>query len=188
MSPAVEPPPAARAALISDLPAEHLKPEFRLRPRVGMGSLGKPRYLLLAEWAGGRIAREAKAVTPPSTDWASGKNTPPRMAEIVARAVHAADPFYRPGEEWIARRLGPHCSRIELAHLGGVGDLSALLGAMGTETANIHLGSTDADAVLRYLKKRDDGWLPGAAKAMAEAIRSDWKDWCSGAVPLPPRR
>ncbi len=187
-SPPVEPPPAARAALLSDLPAEHLKPEFRLRTRVGMGSLGKPRSILLAEWAGGRIAREAKAVTPPSTAWASGKNTPPRMGEIVARAKHVADPFYRPGEEWVARRLGPHCSRIELAHLDGVGDLSALLTAMGAETANIHLGSADADAVLRYLKKRDEGWLSGAAKAMAESIRSDWIEWCSGSVPLPARR
>ena len=186
-SPAVEPPPMAQAALLSDLPAEHVKPEFRPRPKVGMGSLGKPRYILLTEWAGGRIAREAKAVTPPSTAWATEKATPPRMAEIVARAVHAADPFYRPGEEWVVRRLGPRCSRIELGHLGGVGDLTVLLGAMGAETANVHLGSADAAAVLRYLKKKDGGWLPAAAKAMVEATRADWKDWCSGAVPLPPR-
>lgn len=187
-NPAVEPPPAARAALLGDLPAEHVKPEFRLRPRVGMGSLGKPRFLLLAEWAGGRIAREAKAVTPPSTAWAAGRDAPPRMAEIVARAKHAGDPFYRPGEEWVARRLGPRCSRIELGHLGGVGDLTVLLKAMGAETANVHLGSADAADILRYLEERQEGWLPAAAKAMAAAIRVDWIDWCSGAVPLPSRR
>ena len=187
-SPPVEPPPAARAALLSDLPTEHLKPEFRLRPRVGMGSLGKSRYILLAEWAGGRIAREAKAVTPPSTAWAAGKATPPRMAEIAAKATRAPDPYYRPGEEWIVRRLGPHCSRIELAHLGDVDDLPVLLGAMGAETANVHLGSADAGGILRYLEKKDARWLSSAAKAMAEAIRSDWEDWRSGSVPLPARR
>ena len=124
-----------------------MKPEFRLRPRVGMGSLEKPRYVLLAEWAGGWIAREAKAVTPPSTAWATGKSTPARLAEI---AGCAGDPFYRPGAEWVVRRLGPRCSRLELEHLGGVGDLAVLLGAMGAETANVH--SRSADAILGYLR------------------------------------
>ena len=52
-SPLVEPPPGAHAALLTDLPPDLVKPEFRMRPRVGKGSLGKPRYLLMAKWAGG---------------------------------------------------------------------------------------------------------------------------------------
>ena len=45
---------------------DHLMPEpglsYRLRRRVsGVGSLGRPRFVALADWQGGKIAREAKA-------------------------------------------------------------------------------------------------------------------------------
>jgi hypothetical protein len=79
------------------------------------------------------------------------------------------------------RRLGPRCSRLELD------GTAVLLGAMGAEAANVHLRSGDSDAILGYLRGMEEGWLPAAAKAMAEAVREDWKDWYSGAVPLPPR-
>src|SRR5438105_4627348 len=62
-----DPPADAKAALVHGLPARGLASQFRVRPRVGMGSLGKPRYAALAEWAGGWVAREAKAATPPAT-------------------------------------------------------------------------------------------------------------------------
>ena len=51
---------------------------------------------------------------------------------------------------------------------------------MGAETANVHLGSGDVDAILGYLRGREEGWLPAAAKAMAKSVRTDWIDWCSG--------
>jgi hypothetical protein len=55
-----------------------------------------------------------------------------------------------------------------------------LLEAMGRETANVHLGSKRAIAkVKRDLRKRSDGWLHDAAKAMAQATSEDWRSWCS---------
>ena len=56
-------PKSARAAL------DHLMPEpglaYSLRRRVsGLGSLGHPRFVALADWQGGKIAREAKALVP----------------------------------------------------------------------------------------------------------------------------
>jgi hypothetical protein len=52
-----------------------------------------------------------------------------------------------------------------------------LLEAMGWETANIHLGSRASAGIRRDLAKRRGNWLRDAAKAMAKATASDWKDW-----------
>src|SRR5208337_2615839 len=54
---------------------EHLMPapgiSYRLAHRVaGLGSLGHARYVAIADWHGGRIAREAKALVQSSTCWA----------------------------------------------------------------------------------------------------------------------
>lgn len=176
-SPAVAPPKAARAALTADLPSADLTPEFRRRPRVGVGSLGKARYVALAQWGGGWVARDAKAVTPPATAWAAGDDRPSRMAEAVKGAKRCPDPFYRAGPAWVARRLGPRCSRVELAGLGTAADVTELLRAMGAEAANVHLGDRGAGAILADLVTRPAGWLADAAKAMEDAVAADWAAW-----------
>src|SRR5271168_2092303 len=53
---------------------EHLMPapgiKYRLAHRVaGLGSLGHARYVAIADWHGGRIAREAKALVPSCSHW-----------------------------------------------------------------------------------------------------------------------
>jgi hypothetical protein len=177
--PSVDPPPAAKTALTRDLPAEGLDLAFRIRSRVGLGSLGKPRYVVLAEWSGGWICREAKLATPPATSWAAGTTTfaESRMAEAVERAVRSIDPFYCPGSTWVVRRLAPHCSRIELGHLVGT-DLERILHAMGAETANVHLGTLGTTRpILRDLNARPEDWLKRAARIMSDEIECDWKKW-----------
>ncbi len=176
-APAVAPPKAARAALTADLPSADLTPEFRRRPGVGVGSLGKPRFVALAQWGGGWVARDAKAVTPPATAWAAGDERPSRMAKAVAGAKRCPDPFYRAGPAWVARRLGPRCSRIELAGLGTATDATELLRAMGAEAANVHLGDRNAGAIAGDLAGRPAGWLADAAKAMEAAVVVDWAAW-----------
>ncbi|HEV3511524.1 MAG TPA: DUF2252 family protein, partial [Candidatus Sulfotelmatobacter sp.] len=54
---------------------EHLMPArdlpYRLARRVaGLGSLGHTRYVAIADWHGGRIAREAKALVASACHWA----------------------------------------------------------------------------------------------------------------------
>jgi hypothetical protein len=81
-------------------------------------------------------------------------------------------------ESWVARRLAPDCSRIELDSLLAHKDLLELLKDMGWETANIHLGSKDViAAVTQDLAKRPDGWLRAASKEMVRLLESDWDDW-----------
>jgi hypothetical protein len=164
---------------------EHLMPDpdlpYRLTRRVaGLGSLGHTRYVAIADWHGGRIAREAKALVASACHWAEDEQRPGEILyqTIIARAVRCPDPFVQLRGRWIVRRLSPHCSRIELATLKARGAEMRLLHAMGWETANIHLGSKFArKAILADLQKRKGKWLHQASDAMLEAVRADWKDW-----------
>jgi Uncharacterized protein conserved in bacteria (DUF2252) len=169
---------------------EHLMPApgiaYRLAHRIaGLGSLGHARYVAIANWHGGRIAREAKALVPSSACWAESAIAPedPGPAEILYqtilnRAVRCPDPFVQLRGRWIVRRLGPHCSRIELASLRGPDTELRLLHAMGWETANIHLGTASArKVILQHLGKQKGKWLHHAAEAMLQTVRDDWDVW-----------
>ena len=157
-------------------------PPLHRRRGVGMGSLGKPRFVAVGQHAGGRLARELKALTPSACAWAAGTEEPViYYGQIVASAVRCADPFIRAQDGWLVRRLAPDCSRIELASLELVEDESHLLKAMGWETANIHLNAKgNAQRILADLKKRPSGWLRDAAKRMYKLCRADWKAWRAG--------
>ena len=49
---------------------------------------------------------------------------------------------------------------------------------MGTEAANVHLGSKRAiSRILLDLRGRKAGWLRSAAKEMAKATERDWKKY-----------
>jgi len=169
---------------------EHLMPareiKYRLAHRVaGLGSLGHARYVALADWHGGRIAREAKALVPSSACWAESLKAerdpgPPEILyqTILNHAVRCPDPFVQLRGRWIVRRLGPHCSRIELSSLRGPDTELRLIHAMGWETANIHLGTPSArNAITRHLKKQKGRWLHVAAETMLQAVREDWNVW-----------
>jgi hypothetical protein len=169
---------------------EHLMPapgiKYRLAHRVaGLGSLGHARYVALADWHGGRIAREAKALVPSSACWAETLHAPGEAGPgeilyqtIINCAVRCPDPFVQLHGRWIVRRLGPHCSRIELTALRGPGTELRLLQAMGWETANIHLGQPSArKSIRRHLEQQKGKWLHRAAADMLQVVREDWEVW-----------
>jgi Uncharacterized protein conserved in bacteria (DUF2252) len=171
-------PADVRRRLESMLPDRRLPCEIKGRV-AGIGSLGHQRVLFVADLSGGRIAREAKALTPSACIWACKESSDElHYSEIVDRSVRVRDPFVRVEGNWVMRRLAPDCSRIELYMLPAKRDEERLLYAMGWETANIHLGSRAAiSSVLRDLKKRPARWLHHAGKAMVAATRRDWKDY-----------
>ena len=78
-------------------------------------------------------------------------------------------------KRWIVRRLAPDCSRIELAAMPRERDEFRLLHAMGFETANVHLGSIKARALIADLAKRPRGWLLRAARAMEKSVLTDFE-------------
>lgn len=172
-------PASARKALESLLPERGLS--YRLARRVaGLGSLGRERFVAVADWRGGKVAREAKALVASAWVWANGGNGSKRIfyEEILNRAVRVLDPFVHLRGRWIVRRLAPHCSRIELLSLPKGRDEKRLLHAMGFETANVHLGSQEKiKAVMQDLKKRRGDWLHTAVKQMFTATVKDWETW-----------
>ncbi|CCW34524.1 hypothetical protein CTKA_00456 [Chthonomonas calidirosea] len=172
-------PESAQVALEHLLPAKGLS--YKLKRRIaGLGSLGRPRYAAIAEWEGGLVVREAKALLPSAAIWAAGLERAPEIyyQALLDRAVRCRDPFVRLEGHWIVRRLAPDCSRIELSQLPQERDEQRLLHAMGFETANVHLGSPNCIAdVLPHVKRLKASQLRSAANAMVEATLDDWQKW-----------
>lgn len=152
----------------------------RKRRVSGLGSLGHTRVVLLGQWHGCYVAREAKQLTPSACVWAHGNAGagPTHYGKILNTAVRVPDPFVRPFDGWLLRRLAPDCSRIELASLPASRDEERLLYSMGWEVANIHFGTPRAiPAIKRDLAKRHANWLHKAGKAMLHATEQDWREW-----------
>lgn len=172
-------PGGARKAIERLLPTP--LPAYRMFHRIaGLGSLGRERFVAVAEFQGGKIAREAKALAPSACGWAGkhGRSTRILYERILRQTVRAADPFVQMKGSWIVRRLSPHCRRIELAALPAARDEKRLLRSMGFEVANIHLGTPVARAkIARDLKKRGQGWLHASAEKMLKQSARDWEDW-----------
>jgi hypothetical protein len=154
---------------------------FRVAHRqAGLGSLGRERYTALADWRGGKICREAKALLPSACSWAGldSGNTHIYYADILRAAARTADPFLCLQSTWIVRRLSPFCSRIELAALARSRDEEKLLWGMGRELANVHCGTRGAAVrILRDLDGRKAKWLRRATETMLLATLRDWKAW-----------
>jgi hypothetical protein len=177
-----KPPAGAIRAITRMMPERGFT--WRMVHRVaGLGSLGRERYVAIADWRGGSVAREAKALAPSACVWAEeGKGTAPILyQEILDRSVRCRDPFVRLQKRWIVRRLAPDCSRIELSALPKEPDELRLLHAMGWETANIHLGTTPTRALRADLKKRPRTWLLEAARKMEKAVAADFEDYSRSA-------
>jgi len=171
-------PKSAVRALDQLMPEKGLT--YRLAHRTaGVGSLGRERYLALADWRGGKIAREAKALAPSAYLWALNRPSKDILyEEALRRSIRSPDPFVHLQGRWIVRRLAPDCSRVDLGSLPKERDESRLLIEMGHETANAHLARRKAvKALLRDLKRRGASWLHKAAAAMVKATTEDWEDW-----------
>ena len=172
-------PAAVTRALRATLPDRRLA--FRVvRREAGDGSLGQPRYVAIADWDGGRIAREAKALVPSACEWAAGRRGrgQPYYMRTMQSAMRSPDPFQRVVGAWLVRRLSPDSNPIALADLSAKRDEAVLLGAMGTDTANVHLGTTrQRVALMADLRRRPSRWLRDAAKAMAKTMEQEWKTY-----------
>jgi hypothetical protein len=165
-----------RAALAVSLPrnAEGVR---MCRRVAGVGSLGRPRFVGIADLAGGLVAREAKAWLPSAATRSRGSGADV-AARLLPQVIRAADPGFAIRRPWIIRRLAPDCSKIEIDDLPRKRDERRLLRAMGWETANVHgYSSARRTGIARDLSARKTGWLLQAASAMADATVDDWRVW-----------
>lgn len=176
--------PAIRGRLGSGLKPilEKTLPDARLeykvvRRQAGMGSLGQERFVAIAQWKGGFIAREAKQTVPSSCTWVEGKagHGESFYQQAISSAVRSRDPFQIVEEQWLIRRLSPDSNPIDIQTLPKDRDEAMLLHAMGAESANVHLGSKrQTRNILKDLQKKGSGWLRDAATTMAKVVEKDW--------------
>jgi hypothetical protein len=148
-----------------------------VRRVAGVGSLGRPRFVAIAQWRGGLIAREAKSWVPSAAVWLRGRTGRTKdNVTLLRRGVRAHDPFFCVRDGWIVRRLAPDCRGIDLETVPDDRDEEKLLRAMGWETGNQHLPS-GRNRILADLRRRPSTWLLKAAARMTEAVFRDWRDW-----------
>ncbi|HTO85066.1 MAG TPA: DUF2252 family protein [Methylomirabilota bacterium] len=152
----------------------------RFCPRVrGSGSLGRPRYVAIATCGGGRVVREAKALVPSAWDWAHDRAAGRSRFLALARGrFRSPDPHLQVRHGFIIRRIAPDARKVEFTDDAGARVKIDLLEAMGFDLGAIHAaGGQAAAAVLADLRSRPAGWLAGAAKAAAQAVKADFRAW-----------
>jgi uncharacterized protein (DUF2252 family) len=171
-------------ALASAMPEGKLA--MRTAPRTaGTGSLGRPRWIGVADWRGAPVVREVKVIL--ASAWPPGRpSTGAEQAmrnDAAARGKYRAnDPWYRLKANLLVRRLSPNNRKLEAE--GGSIDLLTpdMLRAMGLELANVHLGTGNRRAAIaRDLARRDDDWLHANTKQAAAAVTRDYQDWKASA-------
>jgi hypothetical protein len=155
--------------------------QMNVWPRTGgTGSLGRPRWVALAEWKGGLVVREAKAVVPSAWGRVPARNANKiAIMEIARGRYRASDPWYQlTAENVIVRRLSPNVRKIEMDRNSKVLLEDEMLEAMGHELANVHLGVADRSAPMQQdLKARGKGWLVSATEKAADATQREFEQW-----------
>jgi Uncharacterized protein conserved in bacteria (DUF2252) len=179
--------PTVRHSLARDLkPAlEKTLPDPKLeykavRRQAGLGSLGQRRFVAIAKWRGGFIAREAKSMLPSACSWLNDEvgHRQSNYEKAISSAIRSPDPFQVIEGSWLIRRLSPDSNPIDIQNLPKDRDVSILLHAMGSETANVHLGTKgQTTKILNDLRKRKSKWLRDAAMQMARVVEKDWKNY-----------
>jgi uncharacterized protein DUF2252 len=174
--PSGKPPRDVMRLLNASLPKGSTNIHYRRRI-AGGGSLGRPRYVAIADWRGGRVMREAKALVPSAWTYVHGAQ-PLGFLKLARGQYRAPDPFLDVEGKWIIRRLAPDSRKIELSEDATTRLKSYLLQAMAFDLASIHAaGSAGIDALRRDLKKRPRGWLFNAAKIASDSVRKDYEEW-----------
>ncbi len=173
-----EPPPGFVKTLTGAMPEPKLKPVLFGPRRAGLGSLGRPRWIAMVEWRGGRIVREAKTVLPSAWTRANGGNSQLYGGTIATARYRVPDPWYALAGNVVVRRLSPNSKKLEAdKHPSKLAD-SRLLELMGRDLAAVHLGLRDrADAILKDIKSRKRNWLHAAVDRMAQLVRTEQEQW-----------
>ncbi|MBB4365579.1 hypothetical protein GGD65_006645 [Bradyrhizobium sp. CIR18] len=176
--PRAKPPSPVAAALRKKLPPGASSGRFATRV-AGVGSLGRPRFLVIADWCGGQIVREAKALVPSAWDWAHDQQGKLRFLDLAKAPYRAPDPHLalerRSG--FVIRRLAPDSRKINLGDHANMSLELDLLNVMGFDIGAIHAAKGASERIAADLSKRDNDWLHAAAKAAAAFVEDDFRAW-----------
>lgn len=168
-----------RKVLTEAIPESRLPIRKTARRVAGAGSLGRPRWIGVADWRGAPVVREAKALV--TSAWlrthARGKGKI-RCGEVANGRYRAIDPWHHVADSIVVRRLSPNNRKIETDEDPGPLLSPDMLHAMGADLASVHLGTADcAEAIARDLARRKRGWLKTHALKMAKAVEAEHAEW-----------
>jgi hypothetical protein len=185
LKPEKKPPPGRYVRTINDgMPEPKLKITYARRT-AGAGSLGRPRYVGLADWRGAPVVREAKAALPSAWTRPKGRGAKTlRCYEIATGVYRAPDPWYALTDDVVVRRLSPNNRKLDAeTHPLELTD-KKMLRAMARDLAAVHLGLVDArGAIRRDLTKRKAGWLADAVKRAVTFVRGEQREWKKASLP-----
>jgi hypothetical protein len=173
------PPPRLRAALEAAMPAGAVP--VGLWPRsAGVGSLGRPRWVMRATWRGGPLLREAKAMLPSA--WAVAHEGMPlvcRAAEAARGSHRATDPCLAFRDGVAVRRLSPNNAKFDVDEHLELLFSEEMLRAMGRDIAGVHAATAGAaTAILDEISvgtplDAAGAALAAGATALARAIQKE---------------
>jgi hypothetical protein len=159
------------------LPEDASITRFATRAKGG-GSLGRPRYVAIANWRGGQVIREAKALVPSAWDWAHGHPNADSHFEAVSKGRYRSpDPFLRVLGAFIFRRIAPDSRKLDFGPELGLEPHQKSLRAMGFDLAAVHLDSGSADSIGRFLSQLPSNWLHSAVEVATDWVKSDHREW-----------
>jgi len=187
--PACDPPGDVKAGFADSFPEGAVIEGYAPRAKGG-GSLGRPRYIAVAVWRGGRIVREAKALLPSAWDFVHKKDGwPPRFREMVDGPFRAPDPFLDIRGRFLFRRIAPDSRKLDFGgeipkQLQGL-----FLEAMGHDIGSIHAASETREEIAAHVKALPAGWLKEASERAAVLVAKDFKAWQASYTlqPTPPK-
>jgi hypothetical protein len=116
-------------------------------------------------------------MTPSACSWLNSQSGRRQSwyEQAISSAVRSPDPFQLIDGSWLIRRLSPDSNPIDIQTLPKHRDEGMLLYAMGSEAANVHLGTKGrAKQIVNDLKRRKARWLQDAAVRMAKILQKDW--------------
>lgn len=171
-------PAAVAAALHKNLPRGAAFSHFATRS-AGVGSLGRPRFVAVAEWRGGQVVREAKALVSSAWDWAHEMQGKSRFLKLARGPYRAPGPHLTVQRQsgFVIRRIAPDSRKINLGDHANMGLELKLLYAMGFEVGAIHAARGASKNITDDLDERDRDWLHAAAKAAAAFVERDFGEW-----------
>ncbi len=172
------PPARYVRCLTKAMPDQTLKIAIFAR-QAGAGSLGRPRWVGVADWRGAPVVREAKAALPSAWTRANGRGGRTlHITRIATGRFRAPDPWFALEDDIVVRRLSPNNRKLDAeAHLL---DLMSkkMLRTMGRDLAAAHLGADDRRKLIkRDLARRKPRWLESAVERAAGFVRREHKQW-----------
>jgi Uncharacterized protein conserved in bacteria (DUF2252) len=170
--------PAYELALRDSLPEPDSSFMFARRS-AGTGSLGRPRFVSIVRWKGGKVVREAKRLVQSAWLLAHEPANYTVFAGMIAKGRNRSpDPHFRFTDSIVVRRLSPNSRKIEVEGQLEIILSKCMLKVMGKEIANCHAdNSVTIDAIASDLDHRGSEWLCDAVKKVRPIVEADYQEY-----------